>query len=594
MLKVKIDQGGDYLDYLSPYIIHVLRTCRPEIVNDATVAALLAKECGLQIPNRTVQVVLQRFVRRGLLTKANHVYTVVGPLPADDLASQRTHAEHQIADVVDRLRDYAQRTADRVLTENEALECLVLFLSHFSVTCLSQYLRGTTLPDPTTHNSWQLALARQFVNHIESDSRLFAEFMTLVQGHMLANALLCPDLEAVSDSYERVTFFLDTKLLLRLLGLEGEQEQRAMTELLGLLRQLRGAVVCFTHTRDEASHVIRGAANWLDRHDARGSVVTEARKAGRSKADLILIAESLTDRLKELGVSVQQKPPYEKATHRYEIDEAVFAEVLDQEITYYNSRAADHDVQSVRSIFILRKGETPESLEKCRAVLVTSNKGFADAAYEYGRKYESQGKVSTVITDLALGNVAWLKAPQQAPQLPQREVLAFAYAAMRPTNDFWRRVLAEADRLQSEGRISAADHQLLRSSYAVQEDLVKLTLGDDAALTAEGITKTLRRVTDEIRQEEMRKRLHSERERDDIRKRLESQAADVEDIRKRVYARYDRQAAWEARIVGFCVFVLLCGGVALGFFHLPRRGPTSIGLRQVSARFGGCTTHVGA
>ena len=44
--------------------------------------------------------------------------------------------------------------------------------------------------------------------------------MILVQGHMYANALTCPDLAQIPDTYKNVTFYLDTKLLIRLFGLD--------------------------------------------------------------------------------------------------------------------------------------------------------------------------------------------------------------------------------------------------------------------------------------------------------------------------------------------------------------------------------------
>ena len=53
---------------------------------------------------------------------------------------------------------------------------------------------------------------------------------------MLANALLCPDLRNAPKSYRGVSFYLDTPILIRLLGLEGELKQTAVRELIGLLK----------------------------------------------------------------------------------------------------------------------------------------------------------------------------------------------------------------------------------------------------------------------------------------------------------------------------------------------------------------------
>lgn len=50
MLKVSIDGGKDYLEYLRPYVIQALVESPPDVVANATVAEKLRGICGLEIP----------------------------------------------------------------------------------------------------------------------------------------------------------------------------------------------------------------------------------------------------------------------------------------------------------------------------------------------------------------------------------------------------------------------------------------------------------------------------------------------------------------------------------------------------------------
>jgi len=59
MLKVTIDQGGDYLDYLKPFVLHVLSKYRPSPIIDSKIKEFIIKEFGLEIPERTIQIVLK-------------------------------------------------------------------------------------------------------------------------------------------------------------------------------------------------------------------------------------------------------------------------------------------------------------------------------------------------------------------------------------------------------------------------------------------------------------------------------------------------------------------------------------------------------
>lgn len=298
-----------------------------------------------------------------------------------------------------------------------------------------------------------------------------------------------------------------------------------------------------------------------------------------------MLAERVDEQLQAMGLSLVESPAFDEATHKFEIDENVFASVLDDEVNYHNPRARDYDVRSVRSIYVLRKGRAPGSLEKCHAVFVTNNSGFATAAYDYGKKHEQSREVSAVITDFSLANTAWLKAPPGAPSLPRKEVLAFAYAALRPTTEFWSRVVNEVDKLQSSGIISARDHQLLRSSHHVQIELMRLTLGNDEALNEHSILETLRRVTVEIKHEEAVRLAAVEAEHEATRKQLGDELARVDGIKKAIFWRAERQADIEALILsvlvwGAQILVAVAGIVKLEEF--PTLARAAIGVAAVS------------
>ena len=569
MLKVSIDNGKDYLEYLKPYVIQVLVEAPPEVVIDTSIAAQLRNQCGLEIPHRTVHIVLQRLAREGYRRKASGVYTIIKELPATDNSAARAAAARHITAINKALVLFAKESANREITEEVTTECLIAFLSQFSIPCLKSYLRGTTLPSVNHHDDWQIVLVSQFINGLTSNPELFDSFMTLVQGHMLANALLCPDLNSVASSYKDVIFYFDTRLLIQFLGLEGEQEKQAIMEVIGLVQRLEGRIAYFSHTFDELVGVINGAANHIDSPKGRGTIVGEARKSGMTKSDLFLIAQNASERLAEANIVAVQTPPYLEKTHKFEISEEVFGTVLDDEVNYLNPRAKDYDIRSVRSVYILRRGIIPYSIEKSLAVLVTNNTKFSKAAYEYGKNYEQSREVSTVITDFSLANTAWLKAPQGAPSLPRKEVLAFAYATIQPTTDFWGKVLVEADKLEASGKISTLDHQLLRSSHHVQSELMKLTLGEDIALTEESITTTLRRVSTDIRKDESDRLQRSEVARIETEKQLAQQIAQNDDIKKAIFWSANQRAGREALALSTLIWISQIAIAIFGVVKIP-------------------------
>ena len=466
------------------------------------------------------------------------------------------------------LQRYSEETINPIDSDEAAVSAICAFLSEFDVTCLRAYLRGTAIPNLDGRHKTDLVLVSDYIRHVQQTApERFDSFLILVQGHMLANALLCPDLQNAPATYRNVTFFLDTPLLVRRLGLEDKSKEDAISALIDLLVNLGGKVVAFSHSCDELQKVIRGAADNLDTYEGRGAIVFEARKRGTTRSDLLLMADSIEDRLLEVGINVDTTPPYKKD---FQIDETLFEQMLDEEVPYrHNPQAKLFDINSVRSIYVLRGDRPVKSVEKARAVFVTSNSAFARAAWNYDRHFEPSQNVSSVITDFSLANTAWLKAPMGAPQIPTTQLMAFSYAALEPSDEFLGKYMAEIDRLERSGEISERNHQLLRSSISAIPEVMHITLGVDSALTKETVTQTLERVSNEIKKEESDRLMSEQQAHQKTRDELDSQITQLSEIRSNIYWKNRKQAsiwAWTCSI-GLAILLLIC--LIVGFGLLP-------------------------
>ena len=61
-------------------------------------------------------------------------------------------------------------------------------------------------------------------------------------------------------------------------------------------------------SRQERHGVLLGAAANVDSPNGRGLIVREARKRGTTRSDLLLLAESIDDKLGESGIRVEDTP----------------------------------------------------------------------------------------------------------------------------------------------------------------------------------------------------------------------------------------------------------------------------------------------
>ena len=565
ILKVAVDQGRNYLDYLRPFILQVLVDHRPDPITNDVVSNHIREQFGLEIPKRTVEIVLKRISRNHAIEKKDHVYQITGDLPDPQITARQIEAKHHIDTVVSGLQQFSQDGAKPISSPEDAVLAVCAFLARFDVTCLRAYLQGTAIPRIEGTHQTDIVLVSEYVQHVQRTApEQFDSFLILVQGHMLANALMCPDLDNASQTYKKVTFYLDTPLLIQGLGLEGESRQSALYELIDLLSKLESKVAAFSHSRQELHGVLHSAADHLDSPDARAPIVREARKRGTTRSDLLLLAESIDDKLSEAGIVMEDTPRYIEAL---QIDETVFEQILEDEVSYLNPRAKEYDINSVRSIYAIRGNRLAPSLEKARAVFVTSNTAFARAAWEYGKQHESSQDVSVVISDFSLANMAWLKAPMGALAIPKNQLLALSYAALEPSSELLGKFMTEIDRLESRGDITARDHQLLRSSPLVYSELMHLTLGEDTALTTETVMQTLEYVSKAIRKEESERLTEEQEAHQKTRDTLKSQQIHNQEITRNLYwqcLRNARVLAWiSSGVTGIMLVVGLFAGLGL-------------------------------
>ena len=567
ILKVNIDQGRDYLDYLTPFILQILIEYNPDPITASGVSRLIREHFGLEIPALTIETLLRRFSRHYPIERVGSIYRRVSDLPDPQITAKQAGAERHINAVLSGLKLFSQQTVRPIVTDAEAIKSISAFLSEFSITCLRAYLRGTAVPSVDGTHQTDLVLISEYVQQIQRiDPERFESFLILVQGHMLANALMCPDLSDAPKSFRSGTFYLDTPLLVRVLGSEGEAKQTAIRELISLVNSLEGRIATFAHSMDELERVLTGAANYLEAPDARAAVILEAKKRGTTKSDLLLLASSIDERINDAGIEIRSTPSYIEA---FQIDEKIFEQILEDEVSYFNPRAKEYDINSVRSIYVIRGDESAPSVEKCQAIFVTSNTGFARAAWDYGQKFDVSRNVSSVIPDFTLANIAWLKAPMGASNVPITQLLAFSYAALEPSKEVLNRYLREIDRLEKLGTISVRDHQLLRSSPAAFSEVMHLTLGDGASLTEETVKETLERVSDEIKRDESEKLSAEQEAHQKTQYALNSQQTRNREILRAVYWRSRKKARMFAWGVSTVFTVLLATALIFGLRPLP-------------------------
>lgn len=152
MLKTNINLEKDYLSNLEPYILYTLsKNKHPFHITDSTISKELRDLCGLKIPTRTVQVILQRLARQGYLFKEGKVFKAEEILEKENFSEKfeknRKKVSSSIDEIIEDIQKFALSEYNINLTSDETTSLIFNFLSRFCIPFLESFIEGNALPD---------------------------------------------------------------------------------------------------------------------------------------------------------------------------------------------------------------------------------------------------------------------------------------------------------------------------------------------------------------------------------------------------------------------------------------------------------------
>ncbi len=258
----------DYLGYLTPFIVEIINDSGAQGVNRFTLNTAISERFGLTIPSFVIELCLKRMRASQQL----RFFPLYGGtyLPGKHFAANsRPIAEKQqqslanTRSVLTELAAFAQAEFRIKLSPQDAINTLLAYLSMYGIDCMSAYYDKSPIPIIRAEKR-NIVIIQAFITHAqEHSSSLFASIITFVQAQMLANALLCPDIAQNHQSLKKLTLFLDTPLLLRILDLDYPDACKAAQEVFALCKTMGCKIAVFYHTSQETFSVMMACASHL-------------------------------------------------------------------------------------------------------------------------------------------------------------------------------------------------------------------------------------------------------------------------------------------------------------------------------------------
>jgi hypothetical protein len=489
----------DILDSVVPFIDYCLQKSQVFEFESPLIKTLLENEFGLNLPIYVISNVANRMVKRGILSREKQTYHIVKhKIDIKKFDENRDAVIKMYNETIIGLCEYFKETFSKNIEKEEARKELFEYFDQYSIECLLAFNSNSSFPGIEKKVTSFNYMISSFINYLAKNSpEKYGLIITILTGRMLSNALLARDLNAAPMKFRETCIFIDTPIILQLIGVLGEELQKYSIEIIRMIKNANSNVAIFKHTYDEVNAVLMSAENAMSMtNEGYGSVVTALRIMNKKTSDVTLIRVNLDRYLEENGIEIKSTPKYSREK---QIDEAVLeAEMASGGLHYRIGAAKLADINSVRSIYILRYGSNPRRIEDCGAVMITNNQTLARVAYAFGISYEEFREVSPIITDFALTNILWIKSPVSYKEIPERIIEAQCYAALFPSDDLWNAFLQEIEKLVKEGKITPEQHKLMRFELRIREEMMNLTLGEVGPISEQQVFKLLDRYQQRI------------------------------------------------------------------------------------------------
>lgn len=491
--KLTTDWQTNQTSYLDNFVDFILGAMAAQNLASATpeeMVTAVSNTYGLRFPVAVTHQIARRAARRKQLDNiGSGQYVPHGDVFTEARAHSSTvqDLEREQSKLVTLFKSWVEANApESSVDKDDALPLILDYVeSYYGPLMSASAGRGSVRRLPVADPSDRTRLAAAFIAYLSTgEPEAFDYVLNIAKGSMLAASLFSPGAPLEARPFRDTTIVLDTRVILQLLGFEGEPAQAATTDYLQLAAGQGAHLGCFEFTLTEIRNIL-----WSADAAARsgnlwswkpGSVGAYFWNKGLNSGDITIAIGKLRDDIESAGIVVIDSPTY--MDPRYVVDEDAIEGAIKHLSANYSDGALKHDVQALSAIVRMRAGSAKGSLEECRAVFVTTNSFVLRASRRVEDMKSEPWFVSILDTDLA--SLTWIKTPLLAPNLPKGSLVATCLSVLNPSDAMWGKYVREFERRHDSGQIS--DAELVLARRITEEHRVRLSmhqLETDAAVS---------------------------------------------------------------------------------------------------------------
>jgi len=581
----------DYIENFLPFIATLFKKKDYRVIDIDALCEDFGQEFGLSIPFHPMQTILTRAKKRGLVRKERGSFIPVKQKVVDyEFSNSAKEQLRKQEKIITQIVSFAEQEYDLRITIESAEAAFIAFLKAHDLDILFAAEEESLLPEVSASKKEKF-IVYSFIRHSnEHEPDTFRFIVDTAIGHLMANSLLYREFSRFVGRLKGVSFYLDTRFIFRLLGLEGAQRETVYAEFLRTLVKEGAHLYIFRHTYEETTEILEECLNWVENaayDPSRATPVLQFFVAENyGKLDVVRFMNKIEDVLEEQGIqrtNIIETPEKTKETV-YQIDETQLQQIIVNTYKRFDpffeetvkEAMLKRDVDSIAAVYKLRRGSNPKHFKDAGHVFVTTNGGLAYAArrYEISRS-GSTFNVPACVTDTFVGTILWLQSPAKILSINERKIIADCYAALQPDSRLLRKYLTEVEKFKDERKIDENTYYLLRRDSVAFDLLEEKTLGDPDNFDSSVLGDILDEIRSNLTVEERTKLIKEQRQHAKTARQLETVSEEIDQIQSVIELRAEQMAKVASKTIGFVILAIFIAGFLIQF--LPALVAKSVG-----------------
>jgi len=531
---------------------------------------------GFKLPVIILRTILSKAKKLGFFIKEHRE---LKPIEAkiNKVISNDTDADarREVGSLLKSIKKFAKKVFDQKITEEDIEESLIAILSRHSLDILYFYEEENfqekgLLPEVSKKNPTVEFIIYKYIEKIEkSDYQIYRVFEKVAVGYALLNAVVYSGASFQEGTLQKINVFLDTRPVLRILGIEGDERKNNYLEFLDYINKHSKGITLYILDKhyDEILHIFEQAKIVIDSGRIDYAKTSMAMRYfidnNMNASDIEEFIGSLETKLEQLGIKKYTKFEYLQHVHDFQIDESKLQDKIAEVYKKYDFRfiltqskeeAIAVDASMIAQVMAMKKNKVYRNFSDIEYLFITSNIGLALAS-KYFEKEEFELEASfipTCVTDFFFFTLLWVNNEKNEftngnnidTRIITRTLLAF-----NPDKKLYEKYYQELRKLKERGDITSEQYTLLCSRQAL-ESMEERTLSDYEAIS----DKLPFEIIDEIERKADEKYLLEKREHESTQLKyqaeLERQELKVNSISKVIYSLFETIVI----ILGFVYF----------------------------------------